>query len=209
MIYCVVAGGWSAKGTEWSRLPGSVIGVNDAGWLSKAHVVVSMDRLWAEYRWFDLNTRAGPTWLRRNAIQNVMPRWPETPAPSWLVVFANDNKRTKFAERDDYAADKILHGTNSGFCALNLAYQLANRDDKVLLVGFDMCRGPKDQTYWHDPYPWTDPRGKTPDSKYAKWSAQFDDAAKAFKKKKVEVINCSKHSAIKNWPHKPIEGFYI
>lgn len=208
--YCVVAGGWSAKGTDWARLPGTKIGVNDAGLLSGADVIVSMDRLWTENRWAQLQHRHKPTWLRRSAIQNVLRSWPTEPPPHWCVVFENDHRSTKFVPLPEQDRPRVLNGTNSGFCALNLAYQFAGKGSRVLLIGFDMCRGPRGETYWHEPYEWVaHQRGATTDGKYRVWAEEFANAAKAFEKRGVKVINCSIPSAIGNWPKKPIEGFYV
>lgn len=187
MIISILAGGWSARGLNLKHLPGVVIGVNDSGVLApKVNIVVTMDRLWLEYRWEELKQLKRTLWARPAALLNIKER------PTWLTVFDCDWQTSEFTDEAFH-----LNGTNSGGCALNLAYQL--RPSKVYLFGFDMCRGPKLEVYWHKPYPWK-PMGGTSDTKYSEWSKQFDKPAQQFKEAGIEVINCSLVSRIKVWP---------
>lgn len=107
----------------------------------------------------------------------------------WIAVFENDHTSTDFAEDRG-----ILNGTNSGFCALNLAYQL--RPDRIILFGFDMNRSPEGSPYWYPDYPWVKAGGATSGGKYQVWSAQFETAARSFKNAGIEVLNASPWSAI-------------
>lgn len=180
---CVVGGGWSAAQLDLQHLPGIVIGVNESGVLIPCKYAVSMDRLWTESRWPKLAERAGQAYIRDAALKNVRER------PDWLHVFNCDYKRAIFS--DDPAT---LNGTNSGFCALNLAYILSPL--RIFLIGFDMNRSPEGRAYWHAPYPWTDPQGATKPGKYTEWAGQFADAARAFRARNIEVFNVSATSAI-------------
>ncbi len=181
----ILAGGWSAAHIDKSRLPGLVIAVNDAAvHAPKVDVVVSMDRLWAENRFGWLRDNHSPkiAWLRRSACKNI-------PTADWVEVFENDHNSTDFAEDRG-----TLNGTNSGFCALNLAYQL--RPDRIILFGFDMNRSPEGLPYWFPDYPWAKPGGSTSGGKYKAWASQFEAAARAFKDAGIEVLNASPMSAI-------------
>lgn len=182
----ILGGGWSAASVDKGRLPGMVIAVNDSAVLApKVDVAVSMDRLWAENRFTRLRERHAPkiAWLRRSACKNI-------PAQDWVEVFENDHTSTDFAE-----SRGTLNGTNSGFCALNLAYQL--RPDRIFLFGFDMNRSPEGRPYWFADYPWAKPGGATSGGKYQAWASQFEAAARAFKIAGIEVLNASPSSAIK------------
>lgn len=171
------------------RTCGEVIGVNDAA-VRAPHVdrIVSMDRLWTEYRWGGLTAMKLPTWLRKSAVQNmkVEEHWPA------LTVFECDNASTEFS-----TDRKRLNGTNSGFCALNLAFQM--RPARVFLLGFDMNRDKFGRAYWHDPYPWSQ-TGQTTASRYHLWAGQFKSAAAAFAAASIEVFNVSPQSAIPVFP---------
>jgi hypothetical protein len=173
----VLAGGWSAR-AYLDRLEGVVIGVNDAALCYPADIAVSMDRLWTEHRWDQLKRRAKPAWIRRSALKNIPERDPAV-RPAWLKPFVCDHTSTVFSEDDEE-----LHGTHSGFCALNLAYVM--RPQRLVLVGFDMSKGPKGEAHWFPPYEWA-PQGATTSGKFKAWAAQFDDAAKKFKAAGVAV----------------------
>lgn len=187
----VVAGGWSLIGVDLSRVPGRVIGVNEAAVAApRIDIAISMDRLFVENRWDQLKRRAGATWIRRGTNRNCSGVW------LGLVIFDCDHQSAVFTGRN---AGHALNGPHSGFCGLNLAYRLAERDDRVLLFGFDHNRGAAGRAYWHDDYPWR-PGGATTGGKYQAWARQYAAAAEAFDDAGVEVINASPTSAIGVWP---------
>lgn len=159
----VLAGGWSAK-PYLDRLPGLVIGVNDAALRVRCDMAVSMDRLWTEHRWEEIVATAKPAHIRRAALQNISAR------PDWLSVFECDHTSTKLSDTPGR-----LNGTHSGLCALNLAYQL--RPERVVLAGFDMGKGPTGEAHWYPPYPWA-PQGATSTGKFKAWASQFETAAR-------------------------------
>ena len=170
----VLAGGYSVTGVDLTRLPGLVIAVNDSAiFAPRVDITLSMDRLWTEFRWPALRDRRGIAYIRRSALKNCPGKWP------WLNIFDCDYRSTTFSD-----VEGILNGTNSGFCAFNLAYRLRPR--RIFLFGMDMKRGPNDQPYWHPPYPWR-PRGATTNGKYREWSRQFYAAAKLCKQAGIAV----------------------
>jgi len=186
----VIASGPSAAAVDLTRAGGYLIGVNDAAFHCPRPVdaIVSMDRLWTERRWDWLVKRCGPTWLRRSAVQNVKDRW------DGLSIFDCDHLSSVLS-----CIPGQLNGTNSGGCALNLAYQLKPR--RVFLIGFDMRRDPgKPGAYWHAPHEWAHPNGGTSNGKYAEWSRQFSWAAQAFRAQSIDVWNVSPKSAIADFP---------
>lgn len=187
-IISVVAGGWSLRDVDRDRIPGFIIGVNESAiLLPRCDLAVSMDRLWTENRWEHLARRRMPSWLRRSAVQNIADR------PDWLTVFDNDHKAIDFTDEP-----LRLNGTNSGLCAFNRAWQL--RPAVIYLYAFDMCRGPKGEAYWHEPYSWGTPQGDTSNGRYKEWAGQFAAAAKACRAAGIKVFNLSPVSAIPNFP---------
>lgn len=170
---------------------GQVIGVNDSAVRApRIDHVVTMDRLWLEYRWPQLLEKKAPTWVRRSAAQNIPvdQHWPG------LTIFENDNASVEFS-----TDPQRLNGTNSGFCALNLAYQM--QPARLFLLGFDMNRDNFGRAYWHEPYPWNrgHVNGTTSNGKYSQWAKQFARAAAAFTAAGIEVFNVSPQSAIQNF----------
>lgn len=188
----IVGGGWSVRNVALTHLCGLVIGVNDAAvHLPVVDIVVSMDRLWTEYRWSWLCRRAATAWLRRSATQNIDVT--HATAAGWLTVFECNHECSDFTSIRGH-----LNGTHSGLCALNLAWQM--RPSRVYLLGFDMCRDSKDRASWHPPYPWTQPTGATSNRKYATWARQFEQAAGRFAAIGCDVWNVSPGSAITAFP---------
>lgn len=191
----IIGGGWSVLNLPLDVMCGTVIAVNDSAiHAPRWDIAVSMDRLWTEHRLDQLIIRSAETdprreiWLRRSAVQNVrVDSWP------WVHVFSCDHRSSVFS-----ANRGTLNGTNSGACALNLAWQMRPR--RLFLLGFDMCRANDGRAYWYPPYPWANDRGGTGDKTYAAWADQFKMAATAFRRIKCEVFNVSPASAIEAFP---------
>lgn len=161
----IVAGGWSASQLNLERLPGTIIAVNDSAmYLPKWDICVSMDRLWAEHRVESLKGRDKAIWLRSSTMANIAKAPP-------IVTFNCDHRSTVLAERP--AEGHWLNGTHSGFCALNLAYQMRPRD--LYLVGFDMALGPRGERHWFPDYPWKNGGGSSA-LKLREWAFQFKTA---------------------------------
>lgn len=188
----IVSGGWSVADIDLTKLVGFVIAVNDSGLLvPRADAVVSMDRLWTEHRWPKLMELGRKTWLRRSAVQNI-PKI-DLNSATWLTVFECNNETNDFSDEPSR-----LNGTNSGACALNLAYLLKPR--RLFLLGFDMNRSPKGRPYWYEPYPWANQNGGTSNKRYREWAAQFEQCAVSFRSTGTEVLNVSPRSAIDVFP---------
>lgn len=159
----ILAGGWSARAYDVQRLPGHVIGVNEAGILARCDAIVSMDRLWTESRWAQLQALARPAWIRAAALKKIPPHWPH-----WLRRFECDH--TSAVMSDDPA---VLNGTNSGLCAVNLAFQLRPR--VLRLYGMDLSNGPNGERHWWPDYDFK-PAGKgTSDGSFRAWRGHLDE----------------------------------
>lgn len=149
--YSVIAGGFSVSRINLHRLPGFVIAVNDAAlYAPRVDVILSMDRLWVENRFEQASKFGKPMFVRRGNLRNVT-----APIPEHVVEFECDHTSTVLS--DEY---HHFNGTNSGMCAVNLAFQ--RRPDRLLLLGFDGCNGPKGEKHWFPDYPWKSGGGSKP-----------------------------------------------
>jgi hypothetical protein len=95
------------------------------------------------------------------------------------------------ADREGLApkADHIHTGRNSGYQALSLAYVFGAK--RVLLLGFDFQRtGGK--SHWHGDHP----RGLGNGGRYSGWIIAMGKLAKDLKAKGVDVVNCSRATAL-------------
>jgi hypothetical protein len=186
-VVSIVGGGWSVKaqGIDLARLPGFKIGINESGVLMpKVDIILSMDRLWTEDRWPKIKARMVPFYARRSALQNI-----DWFGEDWVRQFECDHETVEFSETNDR-----LNGTNSGTCGMNLAYLM--RPEILYMFGFDMCRSPKGEAYWHPPYTWTAPQGGTKSGKYDIWAAEFNMIALKFAAIGTRVYNVSPVSKI-------------
>jgi hypothetical protein len=193
----VVGGGWSVANVAIDQLAGLVIAVNDSALhLPNWDIAVSMDRLWAENRLERVLERSTqdspprPIWMRRSAVQNL----PWVEKYPWVVVFDCDH--TSNAPSTE---ERVLNGTNSGACALNLAARA--KPARLFLLGFDMNRDPRGNPYWYPPYDWVkSEKGATSAGKYNDWAFQMHRFADRFGLNGTEVFNVSPLSAIDAFP---------
>jgi hypothetical protein len=164
----VLAGGASASKHDLKNLKsmGYVIGVNDACIHAPVDCGVSMDRTWFEHRWATIKALSMPFYVRQEAVVNVSERW------DLLNIFECDRLSSYMVNEKG-----MLNGLNSGFCALNLAFQM--RPDRVVPLGFD-C---ENTGYWYPPYEWQtapEPKGKTSNWAFQRWKEGFFYIQKQF-----------------------------
>lgn len=191
----VIAGGWSVSRTTVHDLHelGEVIGVNDAAlwWVPKVDVAVTMDRLWFEHRWPLLKQRqVREVYVRTKCDCNV-----QRGDDDYWKTFTHWDRPGLTAESG------VLHGANSGICAINLAYQRMGEGDKLFLFGFDMCKGPKGEAYWYPPYPWQrEPTAHSKPGYYRDWAKEFDAIAESLTRRGIKTYSVNRHTVLKQFP---------
>lgn len=89
--------------------------------------------------------------------------------------------------------DHIHTGKNSGHQAVALAAYFGAK--KILLLGFDFCRS-GGKSHWHGDHP----PGLGNGGKFANWVKHMGTVAPDAKKMGIEVINCSRRTAINCFP---------
>jgi hypothetical protein len=162
----ILAGGFSASRVDLKKLPGTVIAVNDSAiYAPRIDIIISMDRLWAENRFGLVSKFDKPIYLRRSTVRNI----PAEDVSLCVTLFECDHEATALSDQPGR-----LDGTHSGFCAMNLAFQM--RPERLYLVGFDMALGPKRQRHWFPDYPWSNGGGSS-GGKLAEWAGQFKTPA--------------------------------
>lgn len=78
---------------------------------------------------------------------------------------------------------------NSGYQAINLAYHFGV--SRIILIGYDMQRT-EGRSHWHGDHP----KGLTNAEGVAKWASRFPQLAADLEREGVEVVNCSKETAL-------------
>jgi len=87
--------------------------------------------------------------------------------------------------------DKVSHGGNSGYIAVNLAYMMGAK--KIVLVGYDH-QHTNGQTHWHGDH---DKKVFTKNADDTdRWLRNFRVLATELNKKGIDVVNCSIETAI-------------
>lgn len=183
----VLAGGASVMEYDLHLLHtrGFLIAVNDAALFTQCDTAFTMDRLWLEGRQQMLKILNPPEiYYRKGTPKNFDP-------PQHWIPFTH-------SERDPTIMSRELgkfNGSNSGTCALNLAYQRAEK--RVFLLGFDMQRGPRQEKHWYPDYPWAaDEKSGTKKGTYNDWAKEFASIAAQFAEKQVRVYNVNHRSLI-------------
>lgn len=190
----VIAGGWSLSDYSEDDLcerlmTATSIGVNDSSLLIPCNHAVSMDRLWTEGRWPEIVRRYenDHIWIRKGVVKNM-------PLPDDVNQFQHEHVPSGAPIMTMRRGR--LNGSNSGTCAVNLAYSMAGSGERVFLLGFDMCDGPNGEKHWYPPYPWR-PNGATKKGSFTQWAREFEQIQRDFEARAIELINVNHRSQIK------------
>lgn len=161
---------------------GHLIAISGAALYTKPEIALSMDRKVSEFCYPLWCIQGIPQiYLRACTVKNFK-------AGTNAVLFQHDGPDTKMTD-DPFS----LNGSNTGTCALNLAYQ--KRPDRVFLLGYDMQRGENNEPYWHPPYEWN-MAGAVRAGTYAAWAQEFTQINEAFRAKDIDVYNVTHRSLI-------------
>lgn len=96
---------------------------------------------------------------------------------------------------------RINTGGNSGFQALNIAINAGA--SRVVLLGFDMQPGPNGEPHWHGSH--EKGLNNPGQVQFAHWRQAFNSAARQLRNMAVEVINCSRRTALEAFPRGRLE----
>ena len=173
----IIAGGPSVVKINPEDLTkhGFVLGVNDSYLRMNCHQGITMDRLWMENRIGVVKAYNKPFWARYPAIKNLS----LTPEDTFIKPYICEETNVLSSEENH------LNGTNSGMCALNLAYH--NKPKLLYLFGFDMKETTK-VPYWYPQYPWVK-KTKNKKKKYVDWCNQMIPVAKQLESVGIKVKN--------------------
>lgn len=111
----------------------------------------------------------------------------------WPDIHLLRNTGMEGLERDPSG---LKTGQNSGYQAINLAVHLGA--SRIVLLGFDMWRGPTGQNWFTKP-------GLHLDSPYPVFLHFFRTIADPLRAAGVEVINCSRWTMLQVFPQRPLE----
>lgn len=93
----------------------------------------------------------------------------------------------------------IMSGSHSGFQAIGLANHFGCK--RIMLLGYDLGRS-GGRVHWHEDHP----RNKLGNGgRFHAWAKEMEPLAVALKARGVEVINCSRKTALTCYPRATIE----
>lgn len=160
---------------KWKEGKIRVIGINDAyriaPWID---ILYAADKKW---------------WMEHSGVPNY--KGLKIGIEEDCRRFGNDihvmrNTGSKGLERN---RDGLRTGSNSGYQAINLAFHLGA--SKIILIGYDMKLGKKDEKHWFGDHPW-----RTTNIPFQSFLSAFPSLRKETNKEGVEVINCTPESAL-------------
>lgn len=103
----------------------------------------------------------------------------------------------KGAEGLELKPTGIKHGRNGGYQAMNLAVHFGA--SRILLLGYDMQPGPNREEHWHGDHP---NRHRSP---YDVFRRMYPTIVEPLKAAGVEVVNCTRRTALTCFPQAPID----
>lgn len=188
----VIGGGPSLIDFDFDVLSGyEKIGANDAGRLTDAGTVVTLDRNYYRHRVKDLKKLAEEGRTVYAALPDNMPN----------VDFPEEITFLRFRRGHALSSDPgMLYGLNSGFTALNVAY-LAGATD-IRLIGFDF-KFLKGSQHWHKEHHWFSQKS---DRQLRRWAKDFDTTLSQLRAAGAEVTNYvgPDGSEVAAFPTKPL-----
>lgn len=182
-----LAGGPSLTAEDVAFVRGTadaVVAVNDAHRLAPwADVLYSSDQRWyAHYQ-------GVPTFQGlKFGLQPLV-----APAPWGVTVLQNTGDRG--LELDPGG---LRNGRNSGYAAVNLAVHLGAA--RILLLGYDLGHAPHGLKHWFGDHP----DGLRAMSPYQTFLVMFESIVEPLRQIGVEVINCSRQTALTVFPRVPL-----
>lgn len=101
------------------------------------------------------------------------------------------------ARGEGYSCDKIHTGGNSGYQALGLAALWGA--SRIVLLGYDMQKS-GGKSHWHGDHP----KGLGNGGNLARWAGAMGGLARDLAHSGIEVINCSRMTALKCFPRQSL-----
>lgn len=181
-IVVCIGGGPSLTPDDVATVRGRthVIAINDAYRLAPwADVLYAADAIW----WRKHAGAPAFTGSLKYTLQADARRWPG------VQVLRNTGQHG--LEHDPRG---LKTGRNSGYQAINLAKHLGAR--RILLLGYDMRSGGRGRSHWFGDHPWQGANS----SPYHSFIKCFERLAEPLKAAGLEVINCSRDTALDVFP---------
>jgi hypothetical protein len=181
----IIGGGSSVNEFDFSLLEKQrlVIGVNDSFKLGSF-----VGYVWfGDQRWYEWN-------------KEFLKEYRESKKVYTCAESLEDNPDLQCFKRGkplgvETTLNKVSWNRTSGASAINFAYHLGAR--KIILIGFDMKRGNKGETHWHDNHKKKD---ADIDTLFLRYLEPFKAIKRDADKLGVKIVNLNLNSAIEDFP---------
>jgi hypothetical protein len=190
-VICIANGpSLTVDDVDYCRGMGRVICVNDTYRLAPwADCLYGCDAKWWKWQFRFHKDRIEAFEGLRYAMKS------KTSPNNWPLVEVLKNTGPTGLELDPGG---LRTGRNSGSQAINLAVHLGAA--KIVLLGYDMSLGQGGKSHWFGEHP---DRAKPPLTVFRRL---FPTIAKPLKEAGIEVLNCSRRSALTCFPKVPLES---
>ena len=184
---------------EWRRWAGQTVAVlasgpsmtaEDALYVRGRARVITVNSTWLLAPWADVHytndhdlLEAQLPAMRREAMGEI---W--CGHPTWRHPAVRSIPFDKTARGVTRRPGVIAWGGNSGYAALNLAYQFGA--GRIVMLGFDQSDA--GGAHWHGEHPEEYRKGFN----FPMWAERFGEAARDFRRLGVDVVNCSRHTSL-------------
>lgn len=188
-IVCLGAGPSLTKADcDYVRGKARVIAINTSIELAPwADVLYACDKKW--WRWAHDDPKRYPNFRRFTGLKYALTS--ESQRYPGVVVLRNTGSAGL-----ELKPDGLKNGRNGGYQAINLAVHLGAR--RILLLGYDMQRS-RGKEHWHGDHP---TRTHSP---YTQFRESYTTIVQPLKDAGIEVINCSRETALHAFPEMPLE----
>jgi hypothetical protein len=184
-VVCAATGpSLTAEDLEYCRGKATVLVINDAWRLAPwADVLYSSDQRWFPYhQWVQdfKGIKVGLTEMR--------------PSPFGDVI------RLKYTGREgiDWEPDRVRSADNSGGAALNVAVHLGAK--RIILLGYDMGPAANREMHFFGDHP----NGLNRTRSFRRFIQLIETMAGPLRERGIDVINCSRRSALTCFPMRPL-----
>jgi hypothetical protein len=161
----------------------------------KARVIV-INTSYQLATWADVLYACDERWWRWHKGAKDFPglKFALTKASAYWGVTVLRNTGSNGLEHDPSG---LKNGRNSGYQAMNLAVHFGVR--RIVLLGYDMAPGTNGRAHWHKEHP------VSLVSSYRHFRKQYETLVKPLAKVNVEVVNCTRKTALECFPCAPLE----
>jgi hypothetical protein len=189
--------------TVFCLASGPSMTLHDANMINSAGRVITVNSTWALAPWADVHYSSDHDWwdhslpeMRKNCEGEF---WTGYPLQDWCrPLDVNVCPYVKQARGIITSPGQIAWGGNSGYCAIGLAVQFGA--SRIVLLGYDQ-QDKSGKGHWHGQHP----ERIRKDFNWPMWRERFSEAAIDLQRLGVEVVNCTRDSALDCFVKKPLE----